>query len=179
MTIDTHSQLGMLAAPVACVDRRSLSQAWYSALYGEGRPQPRAASPIRTGDCGTPGVRARRMPQAAAVREIQCAQTIKAQPQQSAATATGAAERRALPTQLARRIERTLRRAPAVSKASLCVEAGGARVQLLFRSSSCGLHVVAICSAKVQRQVAAALLQARFALARRGISLYTSTSGRA
>src|SRR5579871_248587 len=34
MTIDKHLDLSVLSAPVASVDRRSLSQAWYSALYG-------------------------------------------------------------------------------------------------------------------------------------------------
>jgi len=174
MTIDMQSQLGMLAAPVACIDRRSLSQAWYSALYGEGQAKPRESSAARSSDCRPPVVRHGAAREAATIHELHRTQPANGRPRRSAPVGAPG-ERRALPTTLARRIERTLRRAPGVSRASLCVDAGGARVHLLIRSTGSGLHVVAICSAKVQRDVSAALLQARFALARRGIALHTST----
>lgn len=174
MIIDMQSQLGMLAAPVACIDRRSLSQAWYSALYGEGRAKPQASPSVRSADWRPSVVQHGRAPAAATIHELHRSRPVKGRPRHNAPLRV-AGERRALPTTLARRIERTLRRAPGISRASLCVDAGGARVHLLIRTNGSGLHVVAICSAKVQRDVSAALLQARFALARRGIALHTST----
>src|SRR5690349_12377371 len=44
MTIGEHLQFSVLTAPVAAIDRRGLSQAWYSALYRtSGEPQTQAA----------------------------------------------------------------------------------------------------------------------------------------
>src|SRR5579864_3594614 len=150
MIIDTHSQLGVLASPVACIDRRTLSQAWYSALYGRDSAIPQVSKAASKPPCHR-SVKA--LPPQRAAESAQRASSSHAaavRPRRDGTSAAPCAERRMQLTPLAKRMERTLRRAPAISKAALAIDASGARVQLLFRSSGSRLHVVAICSVKSQ-----------------------------
>lgn len=175
MTITQHLEFSVLTAPLAAVDRRGLSQAWYSALYGETAPPartsqpkaaagfaraPHAAAQIPRGEIGAPS----RTPAFDAAPDRRA----------DALAPNGMTDRRALRSPLARKIERAfLDPKMRTQKASFALEAGEGRVQVLLRTHGSSVKLVALCPRKAIKQVAAALAQARYALARRGIALET------
>jgi hypothetical protein len=172
MTITEQLQFSVLTAPVATLDRRTLSQAWYSALYGAGNAKNAAAKPAHeslvTGACaGAP------RPSAASVSERQCRPAIEPHAAKTATRNAGAPlERRAPRSALARKIERVfLRPRSAARKASFTIEGESGRVHVLLQSHGTQLKLVAICPPKARAQVAAALAQVRYALALRGMDL--------
>lgn len=174
MTTTEQLQFSVLTAPVATLDRRTLSQAWYSALYGTAqKPGPQkttaAIAPATAASCARAhatihepvahgsraGTRARR-----------------ANESQAAAGAPG--ERRAPRSPLARKIERAfLKPRSASRKNAFTVEGEHGRVHVLLQTRGTHLKLVAICPQKARTHVAAALAQARYALALRGIDLET------
>lgn len=172
MTISEHLQFSVLTAPVASLDRRTLSQAWYSALYG-GRqaPQQHAETPTKV------------QHQALAQREpIVTRRELLHEPHRpptprhvgvrTSASRSTEVERRGPHSSLARKIERTfLHSKHTLSKASFTLEGEHGRVQILLRSNGSQLNLIAICAPKAKAQVAHALAQARYALALRGINL--------
>lgn len=175
MTITEQLQFSVLTAPVATLDRRTLSQAWYSALYGSGNTgtveRPRPAEPAAQSlhaqyVHGVPESNVRAFDRAPAAR----ANAVKAQAQPEGEPQ----ERRAPRSALARKIERAfLRRPSAPHKASFTIEGDGGRVHVLMHSHGAKIELVAICPPKALRDVAAALAQVRYALAMRGIDLGT------
>lgn len=172
MTITQHLEFSVLTAPLACVDRRSLSQAWYSALYGtaqapvlEKKPLQKNAAPrlrVRTANVNAqnpnpPAVRSQKAPSA----EFTAAKRQMPPP-----------ERRAPRSPLARKIERAFLQPKApVRKAAFTLESAAGRVQILLSSSGARIGLIAICPQKARKEVAAALAQARYALAARGIEM--------
>lgn len=81
-------------------------------------------------------------------------------------------ERRSARLALARKIERAfLHPRAAMRKGTFDVEGPHGRVRVLLHSRGSQMRLVAICSPKAKAQVAAALAQARYALAARGIDL--------
>jgi hypothetical protein len=86
------------------------------------------------------------------------------------------ADRRGPRSALARKIERAfLRPRTTCKKASFTVEGEHGRVHVLLQSRGSQLKLVAICPPKARPQVAAALAQARYALAMRGFDLDADT----
>lgn len=178
MTITQHLEFSVLTAPLAAVDRRGLSQAWYSALYGAAQP---ATTPVRKAPC------AQRSAARAASSSLQTERAFrastssagipKAVQSRNPVVQPGVPERRQPHSALARKIERAfLQRKSPVYKAAFSLDGGNGRVQVLLRSGGPVLKLVAICPPKAARHVAAALAQARYALARRGIALETEIS---
>ncbi len=177
MTITEQLQFSVLTAPVATLDRRSLSQAWYSALYGE------------SGSAKLANAKALNANAFAVEPNGAQADTREASPRLSRTGAACASarktadraqdvlpERRAPRSALARKIERAFLRPRAASKkASFTVEGEHGRVHVLLQSGGSRLKLVAICPEAARRQVADALAQARYALAKRGIELETDT----
>ncbi|HET9095278.1 MAG TPA: hypothetical protein VFN37_01340 [Candidatus Baltobacteraceae bacterium] len=173
MTINEQLQFSVLTAPVAALDRRALSQAWYSALYGSGKGTGamKAAGPIacaQTAAAPPLSPDAARFPYADAER-------VAAPPASAAGTlCTEAApqDRRAPRSTLARKIERAFLRPHSRSrKTSFTVEGDHGRVHVLLQSSGSQFKLIAVCAPKARPHVAAALAQARYALAMRGIDL--------
>lgn len=176
-------QLGIsiLCAPVAAMDRRALSQAWYSALHLADRASratrapshshataaaPHCEQPVRRGSAEL------RVPPAM-VRAIPTLERI-------ARPIAGMPERRASRSSLARRIERTfLRPASDVKHATFRIDGTQARVHVALQTSGNRVRLVAVCRRDLQERVRAALAQARFALAARGIVLDVETEGAA
>jgi hypothetical protein len=169
MTISEQLRFSILSAPVAAADRRALSQAWYSALYRtnvkpsaapraprlkasrpgaqESAPNPRAAARVFSG-----GVRT------AAVKET--------------ARPAIACERRSPRTQLARKMEHLVRQRQAKRIAATFVLDGTrARVRVLVSAEGGRVRVIAICSKRIEPAVAAALAQARYTAASKGVAL--------
>jgi hypothetical protein len=175
MTITQHLEFSVLTAPLAAVDRRGLSQAWYSALYGESATPAQATQVKKAPAFAYARQVATKTSQgetAAARRPV----TLKATPHRKAdvSVSNGTADRRAQRSPLARKIERVFLDPKArMQKASFALEAGEGRVQVLLRTQGSNVKLVALCPRKAIKQVAAALAQARYALARRGIALET------
>jgi hypothetical protein len=179
MTIARQLGISVLAAPLASIDRRGLSQAWYSALHlardaeNAGAPAARANGPgapphapaHRSAPEGRPAARAASEPAARAAHA-------------PSARAGIAIERRQPRLPLARRIERALL-APRVraARASFALGAGDARVVVLLHGAGDRVRLIALCSRASCGTVARALEQARFALAARGIALDAAVRG--
>jgi hypothetical protein len=173
-------QLGfsILSAPLAAIDRRTLSQAWYSALHlaREAQHQPPATS-VRNES----PAQAQVTPRAAASRE--CARTAKvadatrAGRPGSKSTSTATPERRAERSSLARRIERIFLHPIARPKrATFTIDGTAARVHVALQTTPAGVRIIAVCPASIQSRVARALDEARYALAARGIALHADLS---
>lgn len=171
--ITRQLEVSILSAPLAAIDRRALSQAWYSALRlaRDKRPTPqrhvsnsrdararkRAAIGLEahSGDCGE--VRARPFVAGTEPRlAVYCGSPF------------AVAERRAPRSTLARRIESVLFGPRSqVKRASFTI--GHGRVHVVLHSKGDRVALVALCSPHLRGIVARALAQARFALAARGI----------
>jgi len=176
MTISEQLHFSILSAPIAAADRRALSQAWYSALYGVRGKAPDAAE---SGRCKTGGGGAR--------------QTHYARPQTAPHAPSGAlriagpkeivhpalvCERRSPRLELARRMEQLVRgRRAKRAAATFVIDEARARVRVLVCTNGNSVRVIAVCSKRVQATVAAALAQARFAAAARGFRLDARTQG--
>lgn len=173
-------QLGfsILTAPLAAIDRRSLSQAWYSALHlASAKTQP-ASTQARTGgvpprDRGTraalsaAGGGAKRPISFVPARTVQTANSRPAE----------APERRAARSTLARRIERTfLNPVARVQRATFTVEGTSARVHVALQSTKDGVRIVAVCPPSIRTRVSRALDEVRYALAARGIVFHADVS---
>lgn len=173
MTITQHLEFSVLTAPLAAVDRRGLSQAWYSALYGESRPVPQTANPKPAlGAPRSPNPAPRRVQSVACTRSGPSASKPAAHPEERPLPSNGIADRRAPRSSLARKIERAfLDPKTRMQKASFTLDGGQGRVQVLLRACGENIKIVALCPRKATKQVTAALAQARYALARRGIAL--------
>lgn len=164
---------GILSAPLAAIDRRSLSQAWYSALgYAGQRTAPgtrscrRAASGAAEKETGTGITR----PETAASRRVWLRPCTPPGAKRDASASLAAPERRASPSALGRAIARRFARAsspPARATFSL----DGGRVHVLLRDSGREVRLIALCAPGARVAVARALEQARYALAARGITL--------
>jgi hypothetical protein len=174
MTTTQQIGISVLCAPLAAIDRRSLSQAWYSALHlaRDGSP-PRCTTARRGPENPTPAS----APASAGSSSHRAAASAPAilKPSRRAPVRAGATlERRAPRMPLARRIERALfERAPSAARTTFAVGKGGGRVVVVLHFTGERIRLVALCSPTLRRTVASALDQARFALADRGIALDT------
>ena len=176
MTITEDLQFSILTAPIATMDRRTLSQAWYSALYGAREAKPAQAQPsskpAKPSNAASPHGNLTESAQ-----KFTCVSRATCSVQAKAPGAKGAdLERRAPRSQLARKIERAfLHPRKPLRKASFTIEGAHGRVQVLLRTHGSQVKLVALCPPKARDQVAAALGQARYALALRGIELDAQT----
>lgn len=167
--------VAVLATHLAHTDRRALSQAWYSALHvAERTPPARRAATARAAVGASAGTaRPPRDPNDTARRSpvgVRAARGTARDATTRAPGAAGTADRRASHTELARRIERALRRPlPGGAAEAFTVRGAGGRVQLVVRSDGARTRVVAVCAPALRERVERALAHARFALAVRGV----------
>lgn len=174
MTITEHLEFSVVSAPLAQIDRRALSQAWYSALYSQSAAPAKApASHARNAESVSAASKtpndtpATQLHAPAGARGRRCII-----PTQARAEASGE-ERRAARSSLARRIERRFLRPGMPPKhATFQLEGDRGRVQILLQQSGAQMRLVAICADAARTRVAEALAQARYALAGRGIALH-------
>jgi len=166
----------ILTAPLAAIDRRSLSQAWYSALH-LARPKPRSS-------CGQPSSK-----QITCVREQTptgdapyAARPVQRPaggvPKERASLRSAASpERRAERSGLARRIERAfLDPVRRTDRATFTLDGSSARVHVALQTTTSGMRLIAVCPAAIRAGVARALDEARYALAVRGIALHVDVN---
>ncbi len=166
----------ILSAPLAAIDRRALSQAWYSALHlaREQRAPQATVPPYLSKPRDAEAMRQTR-DKAASPRSTATALTA-ARASGTPRTAVEAYERRAGRCALARRIERSfLDPVRKTRRATFTFEGTRdgmrARVHVALRSAASGTYLVAVCAPSLRAGVARALDQARYALAARGIKL--------
>jgi len=171
MPITEELQFSVLSAPLAAADRRVFSQAWYSALY---RTDARAAArnhvQLTQAAEGRPlsGTAANEPPARENIRSL--APRRAAQAQQTARLAIG--ERRGPRLQLARKIARfVLQPQRKNSGATFTIDGARGRVRILVRTDGSRLRLIALCAVAMKATVAAALAQARYALATRGANV--------
>jgi hypothetical protein len=176
-------EVSILAAPLAAIDRRALSQAWYSALHLDRKQaRPAVQTAHRSGAAATIACR----PQQRAEHRLlgHCAEyrqtkSSAARPTQTllAPNALRSATFRAI-FPLSRRIERAFFRPnAAVRRATFSLGRGGARVHVILQSNAGTVTLVALCRPEMRQLVARALAQARLALAARGFETTTLTNG--
>jgi hypothetical protein len=158
--------VAVIAADVARTDRRSLSEAWYSALHlARTAAPPRASVAVRAlAARGTSAMSPRHVRGEAA--EAPQAPGTRRGPGARIAAGTLPAGVRA-ERDAARRIASALATfagGPRIARAQT-IEVAGGRVRLLVRSDGRTTRVVAVCSAALREPVERALAGARCALA--------------
>lgn len=161
----------VVAAPLAAIDRRALSQAWYSALHcasGTNSPVPeRRPKNARTGHTFSGAQRARRDGRCASAPLHPRVVRAKNAQVRDGCFGTGG-DRRARRSALARRIERRFLDPRSISQRATFAS-GGKRVHVVVQASAGRVRLVAVCPPGIREAVARALAQARFALASRGV----------
>jgi hypothetical protein len=163
----------ILTAPLAAIDRRSLSQAWYSALHlaQHGASQPASAhASVQSREHEF-----RQIPGRTSGEHVARASTVRFVPHPRAATHADAPheERRAARSLLARRIERAfLDPSRRVERATFTLDGSRARVHVALQSTGTSTRLVAVCPSSMRAGVARALEEARYALALRGVALH-------
>jgi hypothetical protein len=176
-------EVSILAAPLAAIDRRALSQAWYSALH-LARAERRLVALHERGrgtvaaPAGMPPKRETEplSPRAAGTRVAHSLRTkpstITAQPSATRIPANRDAVRLSL------RIERRFAHCASHAKrATFSMGRGEARVHVILQTNGNVATLVALCRPQMQTVVARALAQARYALAARGFVLDIHSQG--
>jgi hypothetical protein len=178
MTITEQLQFSVLTAPVAALDRRTLSQAWYSALYGGSRqdnPGKHGASAFCvTAEKAREVAGAPPLPERASTPLPRHAAAVKCRHRAEGVSP----ERRAPRSPLARKIERALLRpGSGAHKTSFTLDGEHGRVHVVLQTRGSRLKLIAICPPKARAHVASALAQARYALALHGLDLDAEARG--
>ena len=177
-------EVSILAAPLAAIDRRALSQAWYSALHLA--RQDRRLVPAR--ECA-PRIAAipnepepqqetdLRRPRAAEPRVLRFAQRKPLQVTMQSGAGRTSVNRGTVP--LSQRIERRFAHSTShVRRATFSMGRGAARVHVILQTNGNVATLVALCRPQMRGVVARALAQARLALATRGVLLDHETRGK-
>ncbi len=170
----THElEVSIVAAPLEAIDRRALSQAWYSALHlavpaREIRDKPggqrRSTSPVAAYRAAAPGCRKGTKPylySKCAVRVIRRVPFAGEAPM----------VRPTSQSRLAARIARAFAAASMPKRATFSLGRGNARVHVVLQTTPTRTMLVALCRPELRADVGQALAQARAALAARGIAL--------
>ena len=176
-------EVSILAAPLAAIDPRALSQAWYAALRLGRRMPSVAATLTRATDRTLPRTPLHRVPTRLNAVPVRLARVPRSHaPQERRICEEGEcvparAGRAPLP-QLAGAIEKafvdgTLRRA------TFSVGRGSARIHVVLQTRGNRTTLIALCRPHLREAVARALAQARVALAARGIGVELRTQGNA
>jgi hypothetical protein len=177
MTQQLH--VSILAAPLAAIDPRALSQAWYSALRLAHDTLAISRAP---GRCATAS-RPRATFSTAALREVDPKPAVAAPLGARCARAEmqGVAgdyvKRRAGRVPLARRIERAFAASTPPQRATFSLGHGAARVHVILQTSGDRSALVALCRPELEAVVSRALAQAGRALAARGIVIEMRARG--
>jgi hypothetical protein len=172
----------ILSAPLAAIDRRALSQAWYSALHiarlAEERDAPKPLRPCTPPSASHPLAKARDA-SAAQRGGFPEAPRVPARSSERRTAAEALVDRRAPRSSLARQIEKIFFDPQGrVERSTFSLERGGARVHVVLQSKGDRIALIAICAPEQKDMVARALAQARYALASRGIAIDVEERGR-
>lgn len=163
----------VLSAPLAAIDRRALSQAWYSALHGASERKGPPAEQVRRGIVKSDDNRTRPQRTLRGYFGARKAESAIVSRERNAKAherwAGWYLDRRTRQSSLAHRIERRFLN-PGAGLQRATFSAGGKRVHVMVQASAGRVRLVAVCSPALREAVARALAQARFALASRGVT---------
>ena len=170
--------IAVLRTRLPYVDRRSLSEAWFSALHVARTDAPTREAGSRPAACGNVSVphpkRARPVSHLAPARTVGIARYAATVRSAHDAVPSGVdLDDAAAPMPRLRRAAAQARSYPA-RRTSLTVGVDGARVQLLLRREGNVLHVVALCRPGIAEVVSRALACAHAHLRSRGDALRAS-----
>jgi hypothetical protein len=180
MTQQLH--VSVLAAPLAAIDRRALSEAWYSALH-LAHERRSTATPLHTAqrasilrsprDRNEPNVTA---PSAPDIRQQRLTRDLRAASNGGGETLDLQVRR----SKLGRRIARVFSKPHAVPKrVTLSLGRGSARVHVILQTKGNRVMLVAICRPELRPCVARALEHARVALRSGGVGVEQAAKGAA
>lgn len=163
-------RVSVVAAPLAAIDPRVLSQAWYSALH-VARTTPNRSVPAQSSPA--PSAKALRPPIGAAVRDVRQNGVLASPRPRGVAQSIGLTDVRSdrMPSRMARGIERALARPQRPpSRAAFVVGDGVARALVVLQSRGDATYLLAICAPERRETIARALAQVRLSLAARGLA---------
>lgn len=171
-------EVSILAAPVAAIDPRALSQAWYSALRLGLQAPPPLVIRMHVDRAQTLADRSTSPAPAQALRSQQCdrpragAQRPQRRIVSGGESWNNALRYRAARTLLAERIERAFAGSNAHPKrATFSMGRGTARVVVILQTKGKRTMLLALCRPELRSVVGRALAQARCALAARGLRI--------
>jgi hypothetical protein len=171
-------EVSILAAPVAAIDPRTLSQAWYSALRFGPQASPAFVTRTHTDRAQTLANRSISPAAAQALRSRQYERPRAASQRSQRRAVSGgdswnnALRYRVARTLLAERIERAFAGSNAQPKrATFSMGRGTARVVVILQTNGKRTMLLALCRPELRSVVGRALAQARCALAARGFGV--------
>lgn len=174
---DTSPKLTVIATRMPYIDRRSLSQAWFSTLHLASDGATRPAAPERRGSLPVT-VAARRAPHESAPAASPHRNAPRPRVPETTSSRVDAeiATRRTYDARMARAARATYERARSYPpfRTSLTLEAGGDRIHLLLRREGATLHVVALCRPEMAETVRRALACADVHVRMRGEAIASS-----
>jgi hypothetical protein len=167
-------EVSILATPLAAIDRRALSQAWYTAL--QRAPRSRTTPATVRAPVPAPALLHPRDHAAAASRgktPPHLVRLVNGKPARRAGSDGVGTHVRCRPrSQLAQRIERAFSDSRGgLRRATFSLGRGNVRVHVILQSKGEKTVLLALCPPEVRTVVARALTEVRFALAARGIGL--------
>jgi hypothetical protein len=170
----THElEISIVAAPLEAIDRRALSQAWYSALHVAAAPQQISIRPAAQRSSAKPLAiyrTARARPCGGTKPYLYPKSTVRIV--RRAPSAAEAHPMRRLPqSRLAARIARAFAAASMPRRATFSLGRGNARVHVVLQTTPTRTMLIALCRPELRADVGRALAQARTTLAARGIAL--------
>lgn len=176
-------EMNALEAPLAAIDRRSLSQAWYSALR-LARPQECVVTPLgraanESFSLAANFSKSERKALAAQPAESRPARTrsSNAPPNAAQQGVARVADSRVIP--LSQRIEHRFAQSPApVKRATFSMGRGAARVFVVVQTNGNVTTLIALCRPEMRAIVSRALAAARFTLTTHGFVIDIQTPQR-
>lgn len=170
-------KFSILTAPLAAIDRRSLSQAWYSALHlGRERSIATAGPASMQADARAGAALTHERNSATTARSLAASgvtRTLRALP---APLPDANSDRRTMRSRLSLKIEEALvNPRTRTRRSSFTIDGTAARVQVSLNTSERGVSLIAVCSPSARRAVAKALNEVRYALALRGVCVNIET----
>lgn len=162
-------RVSVVAAPLAAIDPRVLSQAWYSALHAAGTTHSR---PTPAQSNREPSANVLRPSLGAAARDVRKNVVVSPQPR-GVAQSIGPTDIRndRTPSRIARGIERAVARPQRPPcRAAFVVGDGVARALIVLQSRGDKTYLLAICAPERRETIARALAQVRVSLAARGLA---------
>lgn len=173
----THElEVSVVAAPLEAIDRRVLSQAWYSALH-LAAPERRFRSDTATRRWSRRPPACRRPPMQPHELPAPYLRPLPSLRATGAHVVDAPAPRQSPQSRLAFRIERAFTAAMTPKRATFSLGRGNARVHVVLRTTPTRTMLIALCRPELRADVGKALAQARVALAARGIALDVSKLG--
>ncbi len=174
---ETSPKLAVIATRMPYIDRRSLSEAWFSALHlaSDGPPVAAARDRRNVTVAAAPSRHAQAEPEKA-ITTARTARQPRARTETASRPSAEIATRRTYDARVAAAARASYARARSYPpfRTALTLDANGERVQLLLRREGAILHVVALCRPEIAATVRRALACADAHVRMRGEAIRSS-----